>query len=185
MKKTTITCLAFAILTINLSTFAEDAPQMPTPVKEHEWLQQFVGEWDYDMEITMEPDKPMKAKGTETARMLGGFWLLSSSTGEMMGMSSTSQLTLGFDPDKKKYVGSWIDSMSSVFWKYEGTVDETRKILTLDTEGTCAALKPGTIYKFKEVTEFKSKDHKVFTSSIQGEDGKWTKMVTVNSYRKK
>ena len=133
----------------------------------------------------MEPGKPaIKAKGTETSRLIGGFWVVGEGKGEMMNMPFTSVLTLGYDPDKKKYVGTWVDSMSSYLWKYEGTVDATGKILTLETEGPCP-MAPGKLSKFREVTEFKSKDHRVFTSSILADDGKWTTMVTVNSHRKK
>ena len=73
--------------------------------------------------------------------------------------------------------------MSSYQWKYEGTTDAAGKILTLETEGPCP-LAPGKLLKFKEVTEIKSEDHKVFTSSVQGEDGKWTTMVKVDFHRK-
>ena len=33
-------------------------PEMPKPQKEHEWLQQLVGEWDTEAEILEEPGKP-------------------------------------------------------------------------------------------------------------------------------
>ena len=63
-------------------------------------------------------------------------------------------------------------------------VDDAGKTLTLETEGPCP-LKPGQRCKFKEVIEVKDKDHKVFTSSMQGDDGKYTTMLTINYRRKK
>jgi hypothetical protein len=56
--------------------------------------------------------------------------------------------------------------------------------LTLDTEGP-SPLEPGKKAKFREVLELKAPDHKVFTSYMQGEDGKWVKFVTMDYRRKK
>lgn len=163
---------------------AQEPPKMPAPVKEHEWLNQFVGNWNYETEIYMEPGKPpMKATGTEEVKSLGGFWIVSEGKGQMMGKSFDSVLTLGFDPQSKKYVGTWVDSFSSYLWKYEGAVDSSGKTLTLETEGPCP-MKPG-IVKFREITEWKGKDERVFTSSMQGDDGKWTTIVRVTSRRAK
>ncbi len=188
MKRFAILSFAVAILSsaVSVPVRAEDAPvpQMPGPVKEHEWLKQLEGKWVNETEIFMKPDeKPMKGAGTEDVRLMGGFWIIGEGTGEMMGLTMKSVLTLGYDPEKKKYVGTWVDSMSSHLWTYQGTLDATGKILTLETEGPCP-MKPGTISKFKEVIELKGKNEKLFTSSIQGEDGKWTTMVKVSSKRK-
>ena len=170
-----------------VALLAEDAAtfDMPMPVKQHEWLQQFVGEWDTAVEVQMEAGKPpMKGRGTEVVRRLGGFWVVGEGSGEMEGMPGTmmSLLTLGYDTAKGKYVGTWVDSMNSYLWKYEGSVDSSGKVLTLETEGPCP-LKPGLV-RFKEVTEFRTKDHRVFTSSMQDDDGKWVIMVRAD-YRRK
>jgi hypothetical protein len=104
--------------------------------------------------------------------------------GDVMGTSVEARLTLGYDPKKKKYVGTWIDSMTNFMWNYEGSVDDTGKILTLNTEG------PGfqggdKLTKFKEVIEIKNKDERTFTSSMQGADGKWTQLMSVKYRRKR
>jgi hypothetical protein len=58
------------------------------------------------------------------------------------------------------------------------------KKLTLETEGP-SPLDPDKTAKFQETLELKDKDHKVFTSFMQGDDGKWTKIVTMEYRRKK
>jgi hypothetical protein len=164
---------------------APPAHEFPKPGPEHEWLQQFVGEWEVEMECSMGPDQPpVKSTGTESVRSIGGFWIVAESKHTMGGTPMTSILSLGYDPAKKKYLGSWIDSCTGYFWKYEGTVDTAANKLTLETEGP-SPVNPGTHTKFREVVEFKGKDHKVFTSSLPGEDGNWTTFVTMNYRRTK
>src|SRR5690606_8060253 len=100
--------------------------------------------------------------------MLGPFWLVATGKSEAMGHPYEHVLTLGYDAQASKYVGTWVDSMSGYLWKYEGKVDASGKILTLESEGPCPMTK-GRLSKFREVTEFKSDDHRVFTSSILGD----------------
>jgi hypothetical protein len=167
-----------------LAAEGPEMPEMPKPTKEHAWLEQFAGKWDSDSEIYMEPGQPpITAKGEETARMISGFWLMAENTSEVFDTQVTGILTLGYDVEGKSYVGTWIDSMTGYMWKYTGSVDDEGKSITLRTKGPCPK-KPGTHANFKEVLELKDKDHKVFTSFMQEDDGSWTKMVTIN-YRRK
>ena len=158
--------------------------QPPKPQKEHEWLQQVVGEWDSEGDIPAQPGQPaMKTKGSESGRMVGGFWAMLENKGEIMGAPFTGILTLGYDPQGKKYVGTWIDSMSNYLWRYQGSVDASGKVLTLDTEGPSHG-EPGKLAKYQESIEIKSKDHKVFTSKVK-KDGEWVTFLTVHYRRKK
>jgi hypothetical protein len=156
---------------------------MPPPAKEHAWLRRFEGDWDTEGEIVMGPNQPpMKVTGSDRARTIGGFWLVCEGRGEQMNFES--RLTLGFDEKKKKYVGTWVDSMSSHLWSYEGTLDPSGRILSLETEGPQPD-DPAKTAKFREVTEFKSDDHRVFTSSRLNPDGQWATMLTIHFRRRK
>jgi len=159
-------------------------PPMPGPEKEHEWLKQLVGEWESESEMMMAPGQPpIKAKGSESVRAIGALWVVADVKGDSPMGPMTALLTLGYEPKKKKYIGTWIDSMMNHMWLYEGTLDATGKILTLETEGP-NMMDPSKRAKYRDVIEIKSKDHKVMTSSALGEDGKWTTFVTAN-YRRK
>jgi hypothetical protein len=164
---------------------AQELPKMPTPQKEHEWLHQLVGEWTFEAEASMGPGQPaMKCKGTESVRPLGGFWIIADGNGTVMDQPIKTQFTLGYDPEKKKYVGTWVDSCNNYLWKYEGTLDPTGKILTLDTEGP-NPMAAGKMTKFRETLEIKSTDEKRFSSSAQGDDGKYVTFMTATYLRKK
>lgn len=156
------------------------------PQKEHRWLQKLVGEWTYEADCNMGPDKPpSKAKGSESARSLGGLWVLCEGQGEMPGGGpATTMMTLGYDPQKKRYVGTWVGSMMTNLWVYDGTLDAAGKVLTLSTEGPNIAAE-GKMARYKDVIEFKSDDHRVLTSHMQGDDGKWHGFMTANYRRTK
>jgi hypothetical protein len=156
------------------------------PQKEHEWLQQLVGEWTYESEASMAPDQPpMKATGTESVRSLGGLWVLGESQGETPGGSpATMILTLGYDPQQKRFVGTWVGSMMTHLWVYDGSLDASGKVLTLAAEGPSFA-KEGETTTYHDVIEIKSADHRVLSSRVQGEDGAWTTFMTAHYRRKK
>lgn len=185
MKRSAVTGVAAALLIA--AACRAQVPEMPAPVKEHEWLGQLVGEWETEGEVVFGPDQPpMKCKGTESIRSIGGFWVLSETHGTPPGsdVSMTGLMTLGYDVERKKYVGTWVDSMTGYLWTYEGTVDESGKKLTLLTEGP-NPIAPGTTAKYRESIEIKGDGHKVFTSAMQGEDGEWHTFMTSHARRKK
>ena len=107
------------------------------PQKEHQWLQQLVGDWTYESDASMGPDKPsQKFRGTERVRSIGGLWIVAEGEGEMPGGGPAQMmLTLGYGPKKRKFVGTWLGSMMTDLWVYEGSLDEAGKVLTLATEG--------------------------------------------------
>jgi hypothetical protein len=156
------------------------------PQKEHQWLQKLVGEWTMEGESDMGPDKPpSKTTGTERVRSLGGLWTVGEGRGEMPdGGEATMIMTLGYDPQKKRFVGTWIGSMMTYLWVYDGELNASGNVLTLNAEGP-NMMAPGQMMKYKDVIEFKSDDHRVLTSHALGEDGKWHQFMTAHYRRKK
>jgi hypothetical protein len=156
------------------------------PQKEHQWLQKLVGEWTCEGEATMGPGKPpVQWKATESVRSLGGVWFLAEGQGEMPeGGASTTLVTLGYDPQKKRYVGTFIGSMMTNLWVYDGALDAAERVLTLDTEGPDFSAE-GKMAKYKDVIEFKSDDHRVLTSHMLGDGGVWHVIMTAHYRRRK
>jgi hypothetical protein len=169
------------------TTKAQQESTMKTePQKEHQWLQKFVGEWMYETEATMEPGKPPeKFGGTESVRSLGGLWILAEGQGEMPCSGvATTMMTLGYDPQNQRYVGTWIGSMMTHLWVYDGELDAAERVLTLNAEGPDMSTE-GKMAKYRDVIEFKSDDHRVLTSHVLGDDGKWHEFMTANYRRQK
>ena len=161
-------------------------PMKAEPQPEHRWLHQLVGEWTSEGEASMGPGKPPeKFRSTETVRSLGGLWVVGESQGEMPGGGiATMQITLGYDPLKKHFVGTWIGSMMTYLWVYEGSLDATQKILTLDAEGPGMA-DEGKLVRYRDVVEIKSDDHRVLTSHMLGDDGAWRQFMVAHYRRSK
>ncbi len=166
---------------------AQEEPSMKIePQKEHEWLQRLVGEWTFEGEMTMGPGKPTeKFSGTESVRSLGDLWILAEGQGEMPeGGLATTLMTLGYDPQRKRFVGTFIMSMMTHLWLYDGGLDAAEKVLTLNTEGPDMSAE-GRLARFKDAIEVKSNDHRILTSHMLGEDGKWHKLMTAHYRRTK
>ncbi len=156
------------------------------PQKEHRWLQKLVGEWTYEGEAAMEPGKPReKFKGTESVRSIGDLWILGEGHGKMPdGSPATMILTLGYDPQKERFVGTWLGSMMTHLWVYDGELDADEKVLSLASEGPSMEAE-GKVGKFKDVIEIKDDDHRVLTGHMLGDDGKWQELMTAHYRRTK
>lgn len=156
------------------------------PEKEHKWLEKLVGEWTSLAEMSMVAgEPPMKFHGTETVRSLGGLWIVGEGEGEMPGGDiGRTMLTLGYDPSKKRFVGTWIGSMMAHMWIYHGTLDASGKVLTLDSEGP-SMKGDGKVAKYRDIIEFKNRNHRLLHSEALGGNKKWQRFMTAHYRRKK
>jgi hypothetical protein len=150
--------------------------------KEHLWLSKLVGDWSFEAECLMGPGQPpVKTTGSQTVRMLGGLWMIGEGEGECPdGSRAKSIITLGYDPEKQRFVGTFIASMMTHLWPYEGTLDGN--VLTLDSEGPSFS-GDGTTVKYQDIVELRDDDHWILRSRMPGEDGKWLEFMTAH-YRR-
>lgn len=133
----------------------------------------------------MGPDQPaLKSFGVEVVRSLGGLWTIGEGEGEMPGDAGKHQsiMTLGYDPVSKRFVGSFVASVMTHLWIYNGSLDADEKVLTLDTEGPSFTGEGMT--KYQDIIEFISDDHRTLSSQAIGPDGQWVKFMRAH-YRRK
>ena len=124
---TTVRWSCAVALAAVMAAAAVQAQEPPKPGPEHEVLKKMEGTWDATMKFG-----GMESKGTSTYKMdLGGLWLVSTFEGDFGGMKFSGRGLDSYDTAKKKYVGVWVDSMSTSPMMMEGDYDAAKKTLTM------------------------------------------------------
>jgi hypothetical protein len=156
---------------------------MPKPGPEHEILKKDVGAWDATVESKMDPSgKPNVSKGVETNTLLGdGLWMIQDFKADLMGTPFQGHGITGYDPSKKKYVGTWVDSMSAGLSKTEGTYDPKTKTMTTWVEGPGP---DGTMMKMRSTSEWKDANTRVFTMYSPAGQGEEFAMLKITYKRR-
>jgi hypothetical protein len=170
MRTTLLTLVGCCLVLCAQPVAAQPPPPRPGP--EHEKLKEAVGDWDVTVNFG---GKESKASATYKLG-LGGFWLFEEFHGEFMGQKFEGRGTTGYDPIKKKYIATWIDSMTPTLMVMEGSFDKDSKTHTFTGEGPGM---DGKLTKMKSVYEFKDKDSFVFTmySVTDGKDQEMFKLT--------
>ncbi len=132
----------------------------------------------------MGPDQPpMKSTMVTTMRKLGELWIVGEMVGETPGGThATSIISLGFDPAKARFVGSFISSMMTHLWPYDGTLDEAKKVLTLDSLGP--GFTGATDCQYQDIIEVFGPGHYQMRSQTLMESGEWYQFM-VADFRKR
>jgi hypothetical protein len=161
----------------------QDMPPMPKPGPEHALFTEDAGAWDAVVETFMPGAPPMTSKGRETNTIgCGGLCLITDFKGEMMpGMSFEGHGVSTWDPARKKYVGSWTDSMSQGIMTGESTWDPATRTATGGMEGPDMT---GKMTKTRSVVQYKG-GSRVFTMYGPGPDGKETMTMRITYTRSK
>lgn len=171
--------------TMTPESAAEEACMTPEPQAEHLWLHRLIGDWQFEGECLMGPDQPpMKSTGQTSVRSLGGLWILCDGSGDAPGGTPMNSLiTLGYDPQKKRFVGTFIASCMTHLWIYDGALDTSEKVLTLDTEGPSFS-GDGSLVRYQDIVEIENDDYWKLKSRVPGKDGAWFEFMTAH-YRRK
>jgi hypothetical protein len=154
------------------------------PTEQHRWLQAFEGEWTW--ETWSIPDDPKcRWSGVETVSRYGERWVVFESQSRMPDGSpgSSNRITLGFDPNKERFVGSFISTMMTTFWPYEGTLDDDGLTLRLRSRGPRMDGQPGEA-DYEDLIEVVSPDERFLRGTFVNDDGTTTEFM-VSHYKRK
>jgi hypothetical protein len=143
------------------------AVEMYEPQAEHFALERMVGTWDVKSSVTG-PD----GEWSETCRSLDGMWCIAEGEGDMPGGKAKTIMTVGYDPEKGKYVGTWLGTMMGMLWLYEGDLSEDGATLSLYTTGPDCEVE-GRTAQYREQIIFQDDDHRLFVSATRQPDGSW------------
>ncbi len=160
----------------------------------HKRLEAMVGTWDLKVKMWMDPSAPpQESTGTEvTKSVMDGRYFESETKGtmEMPGPDGKLAKTpfigkglTGYDNLKKKFVNTWIDSMSTGIFMSEGTYDEATKSFTYrgDMDDMMA---PGTKVPIRIVIRIAGPDSHVFDWH-ETRGGKEVRTMEITYSRKK
>ncbi len=138
-----------------LAIFPAQAQEPPQPSPEHQFLAESAGDWDVTFEM-----EGAQMKGDSKNKMAhGGLWLSSMLEMDMGGVKFTGQGLDSYDPVRKKFVGVWVDSMTTSPIMLEGDRSKDGKTLTMTGKGPDQS---GAIVDYKTETEYISKDKHIF-----------------------
>lgn len=158
-------------------------PPAPKPGPEHEILKMDAGTWDAVVEFVPGPGAPLeKSKGVEVNTIgCGGLCLISDFKGEAMGSPFHGHGITTWDAVKKKYVGSWTDSMSQGLLIGEMAYDAAKKQATGWMEGPDMS---GKVMRTRSVLAYTA-DGRVLTAFAPGPDGKEMQVMKITYTKRK
>ncbi len=178
MKMRTIFIIAVS-LSLLMPCFAQEdsAAQMEMieklmkPGEYHEHLKNFVGTWNAEVKIWMDPSAPpIVTKGQSTFKLIfDGRFLYGDFLGEFMGSPFKGINIMGYDNVKKEFFSIWLDNSTTSVLSARGTYDaDTKKYQFL-----AETLDPysGQTLEMREEAYFASEDEYISVTYAKPKDG--------------
>jgi hypothetical protein len=155
-----------------------------TPGAPHKRLASLTGSWITKTKTWMEPNKPPEeSTGTCKQKMiLDGRFLQQEYTGKMMGGTFKGINLIGYENHTKKYLSTWIDSMSTGIYFFEGTASPNGKTITQESRYDDPVRGP---MKWRSVSRIVNADTMAYEMYITAKGGKEEKMMEMTLTRKK
>jgi hypothetical protein len=155
-----------------------------TPGEGHKALEPMVGSWNVETTSWQRPGAPPQTStGTaESTWVLGGRFVREEVHGEFAGMKFDGLGFTGYDNYKKKYVGTWMDTMGTMMMTMEGTADPTGKLFTMTS--TIDDVMTGKPVKVRSVTRVVDENRHVMEMFGPDPTGKEFKSLEIVYTRK-
>lgn len=150
-----------------------------TPGPQHKQLaEHFVGTWDTRQTMWMAPSAPpMTETGRDTSALFGERHVRTEFSSRSMGQPFTGVAMTSYDNVTGKYIGSWIDSVSTGQFMAEGDYDPATKSYTFRGE-MADPMKAGAKIPVREVIRIVDKDNRVM-EWYETRDGKEQKTLEI------
>ena len=159
-------------------------PFASRPEPEHALLKKLAGRWTTRFKLTMPGAPEIESEGTEENELLGELWLVGRyHDAQMQGGGFEGAQTLGYDPDRKKYVAVWADNQDSHLGLQEGSYDAATRTLALG--GPTTNPMTGEASHMRSTMEWIDDDHRVSSMFVPGPGGKEMQMFTIEYARVK
>ena len=178
--------ILFCITHLNAQTEAEMKAWQTymTPGDVHKMMEKSAGDWIDDISMWMDPSAPPTKATTNSKNemIMGGRYLVSKSTGDIMGMPFEGMSLMGYDNAKKIFTSTWVDNFGTGTITMTGTWDDNSKSINFTGMGTDPMT--GKDMKMRQVMKFVDDD----TMEIQMFDNKTgteVKSMEMKSRRKK
>jgi Protein of unknown function (DUF1579) len=163
----------------------QDGPPVPKPTAEHTRLAKDVGTWDATVKSWTRPgSEPTVSQGVEVVKLMpGGLWAQSEFDGKFGDQEFHGCGQTGYDTKKGKYVGTWVDSLTTEIMIMEGEYDPAARTLTMYSKGTDPS---GKAYDAKMTGKHEDDDTRVFTMSMKSEEtkGEYVKVMEITYKRR-
>jgi len=168
---------------MDMQAMMEVYTKLATPGVPHKVLASMEGSWNAKIKSWTEANKPpMESGGTcEQKMLLGGRFLQQKFTGDMMGSPFTGIGVTGYDNHTKKYVSTWMDSMSTAILVFEGTASADGKTITQESHYDAPIKGP---LKWRSVTRVMDDNTWSFEMYETDKSGKEEKMMEITYTRK-
>ena len=153
-----------------------------TPGDAHKKLEAVVGTFDVKVKMWMDPSTPPEeSTGTsENTWVLGNRFVQMKYQGTMMGKPFSGLGYTGYDNVTKKYVGTWMDDMSTGMMVSKGSMSGN----VMTSTATASDAMTGKVATFTEKVTVTDNDHHTMEMWGPAPNGKNYKMMEITYTRK-
>jgi hypothetical protein len=169
---------------MDLAEMMEVYKKVGTPGAPHRLLAKWAGSWTTKTRAFMGPgEPPMESTGTCEQKMLfDGRYLQQEYAGEMMDSPFTGINLIGYDNHTGNYVSTWIDSMSTGIYCFEGSASADGKSITQECSYDDPVKGPVVWRSVTNIVDDETLVYEMYITSREGKEEKAMEMTLTKKH---